>query len=776
MAVNRRADGNAVTSPVPPLYQPGASIPQPGQPSLENVPLDPLFNQQWYLLNRGQTGGTPGVDLNVLPVWKDYMGTGVKVAVLDDGVQYVHPDLSRNYDTQIDVDTAELDADPAPGSFDQHGTAVAGIIAAAKDNGIGGVGVAPGATLAGIRFDFYEFFGSPSQDGDALQHMADFDVVNNSWEYVEPFFNNFSDSTFQAQRVALQNAAQAGRNGLGTVVVFAAGNGREYGDNSNYRNLQNSRFVTAVAALTHKGVQTSYSSPGANILISAFGGELDDGIVTTDRLGLPGYNNSPNSQVASDYTNNFGGTSAAAPMVSGVVALMLEANPNLGYRDVQEILAYSARQNDATNPGWAWNRAKNWNGGGLHTSYDYGFGMVDAHAAVRLAETWTMQSTAAKEQVLTANHDLHAAIPDGVGQLTDPISLPSGLIIDHVEADLEITHSLIGDLEVVLTSPDGTESLLLARPGVTEANPVGSTHPNLKFTFCSTRDWGEVSAGDWKLTVRDRITGQSGTLNSWALRLYGDPLTDDNTYIYTDEYANFATEPARTTLTDTAGIDTVNAAALTSNTTLNLNPGTSSSLANRSISISSGSIIETAFTGDGDDTIIGNQADNVLNSGRGQDRVSGEDGRDALNGGKGKDTLDGGADSDTLTGGAEADQLIGGQGSDRFLYSTSAPFTATDLGIDTLTDFASGTDKIGLSKSTFAALTSGKGHGFSVKGEFANVADDTAAASSRALIVYSSTGSLFYNPNGSGAGYGTGAKFAILKGNPTLAATDFVLQ
>ena len=155
-----------------------------------------------------------------------------------------------------------------------------------------------------------------------------------------------------------------------------AGSATLDGDNTNYHNLTNSRFTITVAASTQDGHIASFSTPGASILVTAPG----ESILTTTPDNGDG-----------NRTNDFifvNGTSFAAPIVSGIVAMMLEANPDLGYRDVQDILAISARQIDAASASWSANGAANWNGGGHMVSHDFGFGLVDAHAAVRLAETW----------------------------------------------------------------------------------------------------------------------------------------------------------------------------------------------------------------------------------------------------------------------------------------------------------------------------------------------------------------------------------------------------
>jgi Ca2+-binding RTX toxin-like protein len=121
--------------------------------------------------------------------------------------------------------------------------------------------------------------------------------------------------------------------------------------------------------------------------------------------------------------------------------------------------------------------------------------------------------------------------------------------------------------------------------------------------------------------------------------------------------------------------------------------------------------------------------------------------------------------------------MTGGAGSDYFIYDTNAVFTASAVGIDQITDFVSGTDKVVLDKTTFTALGSVVGSGFNLANEFAVVGSDTAAATVDALIVYSSeTDNLFYNQNGVTAGFGSGAQLATLSGIPALGASDFELQ
>jgi len=308
------------------------------------TPSDPLFASQWHLDNAS------GVDLNVLPVWDPgsgaaYTGAGVGVGVLifDDAVEidplggHVHSDLDDNYAqdgggaflhlTIGGVTYAPTPIDRGGSSFsDTHGTQVAGILAAER-NGEGGVGVAYDVTFTVapiLRSD------TPAPTVGALERSADFEVTNHSWGFQTDFEDNFDVAGWSGFAAALETSTTAGRGGLGTINVTSAGNDRQRGSDTNYHSFENSRFTITVAAADETGSIAPYSRPGANILVS---GLSDDGagngtITTTDLLGPDGENTAASPD--GDYTDQFGGTSAATPQVSGIVALMLEANPALG--------------------------------------------------------------------------------------------------------------------------------------------------------------------------------------------------------------------------------------------------------------------------------------------------------------------------------------------------------------------------------------------------------------------------------------------------------------
>ncbi|MGG1945544.1 putative Ig domain-containing protein [Trinickia sp. NRRL B-1857] len=596
------------------------------------VPTDPLAAQEWYLS-----------DTNVLPVWKDYTGKGVHIGQFEPGgkfavgpeiFDYNHPDLAPN------VDPAWLETQRANGTLptatSNHATMVAGVMVAAK-NGSGGVGVAYDATLAGY------YLANNGSDLSGLGHMVSYDIANNSWDFEKDFgLSNLPSSSFDVAGTLLSNAQYAadnGRGGLGTVIVAAGGNARATGGSAEGSLTNNNRFSIEVGAINAQGDLSTlqigsapFSNPGASLLVSAPGSNVvsTSQIVVTDQ----------GSTFGSNYSD-MQGTSFATPIVSGIAALMLQANPNLGYRDVQEILALSARKVNDPNTRWSENGAHNWNGGGMHASNDYGFGEVDARAAVRLAETWMTQSTGANEMVYSASSGALAKTVTAGQTLSSSIAMNGGLSVEHAEIDFDANIGRLGDLTVKLIGPNGTESVLLDREGKVpdgtagaKASDVGSMQTGaFKYTFMSTHDWGETSAGNWTLQVTDTATGQPVTLNNWSLRLYGSKASADNTYFYTDEYKSAVLANAGHGVLDDAlngvagGRNTIDAAAVSGNTTINLKTGVAS-LGGSALTIKNPSTIQNIVTGDGDDTLVAGDADAMLDGGRGSNRLVGGAGKD----------------------------------------------------------------------------------------------------------------------------------------------------
>jgi kexin len=308
-----------------------------------------------------------------------------------------------------------------------------------------------------------------------------------------------------------------GRNGLGTIYTWAAGNGGTGNvDNSNYDGQANYRGVLSICAVGDDGVKASYSERGANLWVcTPSEGRGNHAITTTDRTGAPGYNAgiTPGDYVNASYTNTFNGTSSAAPLAAGVVALVLEANALLTWRDLRIVLAQSARKNHAADTDWIVN------GAGFNVNHNYGFGVIDADAAVTLAKTWV--NVGAQVTLATATATPNVPIPDNNATfITDTITVAASGIgrIEFVEINFNTNHTYMGDLEITLTAPSGTVSRLNEVHGCAgNACPLsGST-----WRFGSARHLGEAANGNWTLAVRDLGPLDTGTFQSWQLTFYG---------------------------------------------------------------------------------------------------------------------------------------------------------------------------------------------------------------------------------------------------------------
>ncbi|GAB4139127.1 MAG: hypothetical protein Tsb009_07820 [Planctomycetaceae bacterium] len=470
------------------------------------VPSDPLFVDQWHLWNVLQSGGLEGEDVNVIDVWDNYRGNGVTIGIVDEGVDHLHEDLIDNFNLPLSFDFNDKDPDPMPEFlFEGHGTAVAGVAGARGFNGIGVSGSAPEATLAGLRLIAAP--NTPFDEADALSHESqNIDIYNNSWG---PPDIGFAASIPSITEAAIENGVNTGRGGLGNIYVWAAGNGLQSNDNVNYDEYASSRYTIAVGAIGHEGRQAFYSEPGAAMLVTAHSGTFPLGnppslgvdITTTDVTGIGGFD-------IGNYTSDFNGTSSSTPLVSGVIALMLEANPNLTWRDVQHILVESARKNDPFDPGWVTN------GAGKLVNHKFGFGAVDAEAAVNMALTWT--NVAPEVSAGTGVINVGVTMADN-----SPIPVVSSREVFHditletVEITVDVDHTYRGDLRISLVSPAGTVSQL-AEPRVQD-----SAEDYVQYTFSSVQHWGESSTGVWTILMSDEQAQDIGTFNSWELTFHG---------------------------------------------------------------------------------------------------------------------------------------------------------------------------------------------------------------------------------------------------------------
>lgn len=549
---------------------------------------DPLYRYQWHLLNLGQevigdTRPTAGIDLKIDQLHKqNVLGQRVKVAVVDDGLEIRHADLLSNIVVSGSKNFADGSNDPTPANPDDgHGTAVAGIVAAVGWNGLGGRGVAPEARLQGFNFLAYEADGN-AQDaniryawGDGIE-AKDAEVFNNSWGTSAQSYPALDPMDTQSWE-RLMASTRAGKGG---VYVKSSGNNflrigflgfdfckdstRAMGIGCSLANVDSTNnFIgtIVVASVNARGKRASYSSPGSAVWVSGLGGEYgsqkayfadtsqivdsarptfyDPAIVTTDLTGCAAGDNADRDDgsifnaldtstspldKSCDYRATMNGTSAAAPTVSGVAALMLGVNPSLSARDVKYILATTARQIDPWQPKATYNGAvqdPGWiiNAAGHPFSNWYGFGLVDAAAAVAAARDFRplppmqdsgWQSSKSRPVAIGGIYDTDE------GKLT--VRIDQRMRVEAVQLAFKTDHKKPRQLRAVLTSPSGTQSYAL--PAFTT---LSDTDGGFAVDLTSSNAFlDEQAAGEWSLQVLDMVDdSQASQLQSFNLRVVG---------------------------------------------------------------------------------------------------------------------------------------------------------------------------------------------------------------------------------------------------------------
>jgi hypothetical protein len=534
---------------------------------------DPLATQQWHLKNTGQnafadTTGIAGFDINVEPVFSTFgfTGNGVIAAVVDTGMEIAHEDLAANVVAGGSWDFINNDTDPTNTAVTtgDHGTSVSGLIAMAR-NAVGGIGVAPRASLKGFNFlssnQSQQFFLDSLGGSTINPNSSDVFVFNQSFG-IDATGDSPIDPTEEAQYLSgVTNL----RGGKGALYVKAAGNGFNgicplaslSCDNPSFDPVNTLPYQIVAGAVNADGIRASYSTAGSAIWVGAPGGEFGENaavspgfpanaykpaMVTTDQSGCAnGYSRTaattsnfnkgtiPSTNTACNYTNTMNGTSSATPVTVGVIALTLEANPALTWRDVKHILASTARQIDAARPAVnvtlsdgsyvaqpAWtNKAA-----GFQFHNWYGFGMVDASAAVNMARNYNLAQLGSFVNTgFISSGAISIAIPDNsVIGATSALSVPANPVhvIEAVQIRVSITHTFTGDLGIELISPAGTRSVLK-----NIADQFAGDQNLSNMVLLSNAFYGENPAGTWTMKVVDGLVGDTGTLTNWAIRVYG---------------------------------------------------------------------------------------------------------------------------------------------------------------------------------------------------------------------------------------------------------------
>lgn len=377
--------------------------------------------QQWHLENRWTNGVRTGIDTNAREAWATTRGAGVVIAMVDDGVDLQHPDLLGQDVPELHYNFEFNTVDGNhPIDWFAHGTSVAGLALAKAYNNLGVAGLAPEARLASwVIYRTNGTFISSNAFAQMFQtHLDRVAVQNHSWFKPGSRLTSMSE----AENLAIEKAVTQGRSGKGVIMVRAGGNGRLDGRDANADAYANDPRAITVAALEPSGRFATYSNPGACILVSAPGGKSFDGLFTTDRRGTLGWNQVNFSNDLADYvffSQGFWGTSASAPLVSAAAALILSVNPDLHYRDVQQILIHSANPSDPGDPDA---RA---NGAGYVVSHHTGFGNIDAGRAVEHAKNWL--SRPAKTVVRRAVTESKPFVDAGLYLTVSGPSVPANL-------------------------------------------------------------------------------------------------------------------------------------------------------------------------------------------------------------------------------------------------------------------------------------------------------------------------------------------------------------
>ncbi|KAK6182018.1 hypothetical protein SNE40_009787 [Patella caerulea] len=474
-------------------------------------------NNPLLQLNTGQSGGTPGLDLNVLEAWEaGYTGKGVTTAIMDDGIDYLHEDLRHNYNADASYDFSSDDPYPYPRYtdtwFNSHGTRCAGEVSAARDNNVCGVGVAYGSKVAGLRM-LDQPFMTDLIEANAMGHKPGMiDIYSASWGPTDD--GKTVDGPRNLTMRAIVNGVNSGRNGLGNIYVWASGDGGP-NDDCNCDGYAASMWTISINSATNDGQTAGYDESCSSTLASTFSNgkssSRDAGVATTDL-----YNNC---------TASHSGTSAAAPEAAGVFALALEANRNLTWRDMQHLTVLTSKKNSLHDS----NNIHKWKLNGAHLEFNhlFGYGVLDAAAIVDLASNWRglperfhcTAGTVGEERTFNFDKSLRMTI--------DTTACSGGEnevnFLEHVQSFITLRSSFRGCVTLYLTSPMNTTSMILSQRPKDDDSKNGFT----RWPFMTTHTWAEIPRGRWAMeVVMEPILGlksnmETGIFKEWTLVLHG---------------------------------------------------------------------------------------------------------------------------------------------------------------------------------------------------------------------------------------------------------------
>jgi subtilisin family serine protease len=476
------------------------------------VPNDPFYPRNMVLMLDGQWHlgpDRPGfVSANVDAAWAlGATGDRVTIGIVDDSYETRHPDLSQNFNADLSFSFAFNVASPDPDPFDPfmgHGISVAGVAGARGGNREGVTGAAPFAPMAGLQIAFSGDFISTVAD--AMMFFSSGPLLNRKIQIKN---HSYGFNIAYVPILQWKEALEAGSR-VGTIHVMAAGNARgTRSQDTNGLYMTSSPLTIPVAATGRNGRFSFYSSFGAGVAVAAPSDDGTTGITTTDRMGLDGFNGIITN---SNYTNQFGGTSSAAPLVSGILALVKQGTPALDGRSSKHLLARNSDRVDpldstpSSDGGWLVNAA------GIAHNQNYGWGKVNAGRLVLAGRRITGASPLLQRTLPRAT--VAAVIPDNdPAGLVRTFTVTDTAPLEDVSVYIRAVHPRPQDLEVFLTSPSGRRVRMMSLIS-------GSVFTsNLAWSYNALGFWGENPQGTWRLQVRDRVRDAEGSWDFAELTL-----------------------------------------------------------------------------------------------------------------------------------------------------------------------------------------------------------------------------------------------------------------
>lgn len=485
---------------------------------------DPMFIEQWHLINTNY----PGNDVNVTGLWfEGITGKGITTAIIDDGVDALSADLQDNFNTKGSWDFNDNTLLPLPRLFDDyHGTRCAGEIAAVK-NDVCGVGVAYDSSVSGIRI-LSGRITSEIEAAAMIYGLEENDIYSCSWGPTDD--GKTLSAPDKIVKKAMIKGVQQGRKNKGSIYVFASGNGGRFEDSCNFDGYTNSIYSVTIGAIDHQGLHPSYSEACSAVMVVTYSSGSREHIHTTD--------------IKNKCSAQHGGTSAAAPLAAGIFSLVLQANPDLTWRDLQYVAMLSSVPVNEDDGDYQIN--------GLDRKYShkYGYGKIDAYEMAHFGKNWKnvkpqawyysdvldVKDTLNIKQGPPGTEDNSPRLSTHILNVTkEDLKIMNLERIEHVTVTVNILATVRGGVGVRLTSPKGIVSNLASfRPRDTSGRGFSN------WTFMSVAHWGETGEGEWKLEVfGDETKPNTIVFDNWQLRFFGESIDADKaeTYDLDKDYA-----------------------------------------------------------------------------------------------------------------------------------------------------------------------------------------------------------------------------------------------